>query len=66
LALSPTLRLEPAVRLVSRQEARTIVSHAFGGNKQYYEFIDIPDQGPYTIVISSTSTANLQIHLANR
>jgi hypothetical protein len=42
------------------------VSYSFGGKNLHYEVIDIPDQGPYTIVISSTSAANLQIQLANR
>ncbi|MBN1608340.1 MAG: fibronectin type III domain-containing protein [Polyangiaceae bacterium] len=42
------------------------VSYPFGGNYQYYEVIDIPDEGPYTIAITSTSAVTLQVQLGNR
>jgi hypothetical protein len=42
------------------------VPRGFGGAGVHYQEIDIPDSGPFTIEISTISSASLQILLGNR
>jgi hypothetical protein len=41
------------------------VSYSYGGNGLYYQVLNIADKGPYTIDISSSTSANLQLTLNN-
>jgi hypothetical protein len=42
------------------------VSYSIGGNGQYYQELNIADQGPYTIEVSASVVTTLQLVLGNR
>jgi hypothetical protein len=42
------------------------VAYPFGGGLKYYQVLDVPDKGPYTIEISATAATTIQIDLGNR